>query len=161
MDWLGILSWVLMFFSDPKNFLFMLYESKLCREPFQGRAIPIFSKIPKKGSKKGRLRLLRVSALMTAPSGKGRAQPKVCQPGWGFSPFCFMSPPLKDKLCKRQTCLVMFMLFLEGRLFKGEILVLLLPGWFSALAHFSVNTKRKTNSFKKKKKKNAAEEGLN
>lgn len=30
----------------------MLHESKLCREPLQGRPMPIFSKIPKKGNKK-------------------------------------------------------------------------------------------------------------
>lgn len=131
----------------------MLYESKLSREPFQGRAIPIFSKIPKKGSKKERQRLLSISTLMTPPSEKGRAQPHVQQLSacMGSFPFLLYVPPLKSKLCKRQTCLVMFVLFLEGRFIEGETLVLLLQGWFSASACFNVNTKRKTNSLKKKK----------
>lgn len=131
----------------------MLYESKLSREPFQGRAIPIFSKIPKKGSKKERQRLLSISTLMTPPSEKGRAQPHVQQLSacMGSFPFLLYVPPLKSKLCKRQTCLVMFVLFLEGRFIEGETLVLLLQGWFSASVCFNVNTKRKTNSLKKKK----------
>lgn len=131
----------------------MLYESKLSREPFQGRAIPIFSKIPKKGSKKERRRLLSVSALMTTPSEKGRAQPNVQQLSarMGSFPFLLYVSPLKSKLCKRPTCLVMFLLFLEGRFIEGEILVLLLQGWFSASACFNVNTKRKTNGLSKKK----------
>ena len=47
-----MLSWELLFFQTVTEFYFVLYESKLYREPFQGRAMLIFSKIPKKENKK-------------------------------------------------------------------------------------------------------------
>lgn len=85
----------------------MLYESKLCREPFQGRAMTIFSKIPKKGNKKERRRLLNVSALMNSPSGQRTAQPNVPQLSacmGSFRVFSYVPQP-RHKLSKRQTCL--------------------------------------------------------
>lgn len=57
----------------------MLYESKLCREQFQGKAMPIFSKIPKKGNKKEGRRLLNISALTNSTSGQSMVQPNIPQ----------------------------------------------------------------------------------
>lgn len=135
----------------------MLYESKLSRETFQGRAIPIFSKIPKKGSKKERRRLLSISALMHDYTIRERKSTTKCPAAiipYGVFPLFTLCPPTQKQALQEANlpCNVSVKLFLEGRFIEGEILVLLLQGWFSASACFNVNTKRKTNGLSKKKK---------
>lgn len=135
----------------------MLYESKLSREPFQGRAIPIFSKIPKKGSKKERRRLLSISALMHDYTIRERKSTTKCPAAislYGVFPLFTLCPYTQKQALQEANlpCNVSVKLFLEGRFIEGEILVLLLQGWFSASACFNVNTKRKTNGLSKKKK---------
>lgn len=89
------------FFQTVTDFYFMLYESKLCREPFQGRAMTIFSKIPKKGNKKERQRLLNISALTNSTSGQRTSQPNVPQLSDYMESFPFLVYVPPDTNCLR------------------------------------------------------------
>lgn len=88
MDWLEMLSWELLFFQTVTEFYFVLYESKLYREPFQGRAMLIFSKIPKKENKKERgFRTYLLSRIQHQGKELHNQMSHSYQPVWNLSLF--------------------------------------------------------------------------